>query len=114
MPCCVRPCPGRRGLDDAGEVEPALTVARQGFTYDQPCYCNSITRTTPDFTTCACDMMGTSLPSALRMFSRVLPQALKEISGVLNASTSIRAFTGEVSSRNMCRPGQNVTTSIDT
>ena len=33
---------------------------------------------------------------------------------VLNASTSIRAFTGEVSSRSMCRPGPKVTTSIDT
>ena len=38
-----------------------------------------------------------SLFSALRIFSRVLPQALKEISGVLSAIVSIRAFTGEVS-----------------
>jgi AcrR family transcriptional regulator len=91
-----------------------LTTVRQGFTYDQPFSCNSITRTTPDGTICACGMIGMSLPSALRMFSWVLPQALKEISGVLNASTSIRAFTGEVSSRSMCKPGPKVTTSIDT
>ena len=53
-------------------------------------------------------IIGMSLFSALRMFSWVLPQALKEISGVLSAISSIRAFTGDVSSRSMCRPGPKV------
>ena len=39
--------------------------------------------------------------STLLMFSRVLPHALKEISGLLSARASIRAFTGEVSSRSI-------------
>ena len=46
-----------------------LRAAPHGFTYDQPCSCNSKIRTTPDFTTSACGMRGISLFSALRMFS---------------------------------------------
>jgi hypothetical protein len=59
---------------------------------DQPCSCSSITRTTPDFTIFACEIRGISLPATLLMFSRGLPQALKEISGLLSASASIRGL----------------------
>ena len=73
-----------------------------------------MTRTTPDLTSVASGIRPISLFSVLLMFSWVLPQALNEIDGVLAVIALIRAFTGEVSSRSMCRPGPNVTISIST
>ena len=73
-----------------------------------------MTRTTPDFTSVACATSGMSLFSALCMLSWVLPQALNEIDRDFSAIALMRSFTGEVSSRSMCRPGPKVTTSIST
>jgi hypothetical protein len=48
---------------------PLPIAAHYGLTYVQPCSCNSMTRTTPDFTTFASGMRGMSLFSAFCMFS---------------------------------------------
>ena len=65
-----------------------------------------MTRTTPDFTTFASKISGTSLLSALLIFSRVLAQASKAIDGVLSEIALILALTGEVSSAAYAGPGR--------
>src|SRR5437588_7515888 len=53
-----------------------------------------------------------SLFSALCILFWVLPQALNDASGVLSIISSMRAFTDDLLLRSICRPVQNVTTSI--
>ena len=113
-PAVARGRPGgesRRSGRKAAGASTGLTIglpvaAHYGFTYVQPCSCSSITRTTPDFTTSASEIRGTSLLSALLIFSRVLAQASNEIDGVLSAMALILALTGEVSSAAYAGPGR--------
>ena len=64
-------------------------------------------RTTPAGTMVACGMMVMGWPSRFSMPCLVLLQAENvSADGKLNsASCLMRSFTGEVSSRSMCRPG---------
>ena len=58
----------------------------------------------PAGTMVASAMIGTGLPSRFSIAFLVLLQAPKAICGTTLRSSRISVFTGEVSSRNMCRP----------
>ncbi len=68
--------------------------------------------TTPAGTTLAPGTRMIALPSAFSIAFMVLGQALRVICGRRFRSDASRSFTGEVSSRNMLRPGPYATISI--